>query len=179
MRKSSSRRRSWLFACVTAALGVTHPSRDSLAESQEAPAAARAPVHSPREQQQYCSNIAASVEAARIARQQKLLTEMEAQLSQKLAALEAKQVEVAAQLDKLESFERKTNDALVAFYTGMQPDAAAAQLAELDDDIAAALLLRLKAKAASAILNEMNAARGAALAKRIAQQRPANDGKKP
>jgi len=179
MRKSSQGRRIWLFACVTAALIASQELRESFAQTEDRATTSRTSVHSQREQQQYCANIAASIEAARIARQQKLLSEMETQLSQKLAALEAKQAEVRAQLDRLESFERKTSDALVAFYAGMKPDAAAAQLAELDEEVAASLLLRLKAKASSAILNEMSAARGAALAKRIAQQRPANDGKQP
>lgn len=134
---------------------------------------------SAREMQQYCVNIAASVETVRLARQRKLLSEIETQLGARLSALEAKQAEVRKSLDQLEAFERKTNEALVAFYTRMKPDAAAAQIAQLDDDAAAALLLRLKAKVSGAILNEMEPARGAALATRIAQQRPASDGKRP
>lgn len=104
---------------------------------------------------------------------------MEKQLGAKLAALEAKQGEVRAQLDRLEAFERKTNDSLVSFYSGMKPDAAAAQIGELEDDIAAALLLRLKPKISSAILNEMDAARGAAITRKIAQTRAPLEGRRP
>lgn len=104
---------------------------------------------------------------------------METQLGARLAALEAKESEVRAALDRLESFERKTNDALVAFYAGMKPDVAAAQISQLDDDSAAALMLRLKTKASSAILNEMEAVRGAAIARKIAQKSAPTDGKRP
>lgn len=159
------------FRLATLALGVALAPSKSVAEARAA--------GFEQEAKKYCANIAASVEATRLAKNQKLLSEMEAQLGARIAALEAKQNEVRTILEQLESFERKTNDALVAFYSRMKPDAAAAQLAQLDDDAAAALLLRLKAKVSSAILNEMEAARGAALAKRISQQRPLPDGKRP
>lgn len=129
--------------------------------------------------QQYCSNVAASVEAARQERRQKQLADLEQQLASRVAALEAKQRELRMLLDRLESFERKSNDALVGLYSAMKPETAAAQIAQLDDDVAAALMLQLKTKASSAILGEMEAARGAAVAKKIAQLRSSNEGNKP
>lgn len=173
MRAMAAWRRIGIAATAVTAMaasqGVAEPRADGGRSS-----------NSPRQQdaQQYCGNIAASVESARIVRQQKQLSEMEAQLGARLAALEAKQNEVQALLDQLASFEQKTNDALVGFYSRMKPDAAAAQISQLDDDSAAALLLRLKAKVSSAILNEMEAARGAALARQIARQRPSTEGKR-
>jgi len=132
-----------------------------------------------KEMQDLCTNIAASIEAERLSRQQKALTEIESQLKSRLAALEAKENEVSSRIERLEAFEKKTDESLIAFYAGMKADAAAAQLSELDEDIAAGILLRLKTKSSSAILNEMQAERGAALIKRIGRLRQITDGKSP
>lgn len=132
-----------------------------------------------REMQNLCANISASIEAERLSRQQKALTEIEAEIGKRLAALETKENEVSSQIERIESFEKKIDESLVAFYAGMKADAAAAQLSELEDDIAAGILLKLKTKSSSAILNEMQAARGAALIKRIGRLRQLADGKSP
>ena len=86
---------------------------------------------------------------------------------------------MSGRIERLEAFEKKTDESLIAFYAGMKADAAAAQLSELDEDIAAGILLRLKTKSSSAILNEMQAERGAALIKRIGRLRQLADGKSP
>lgn len=132
-----------------------------------------------KETHELCANIAASIEQERLTRQKKALGEIEAQIKTRLAALEAKENEVGARIERLEAFEKKTDESLVAFYAAMKPDAAAAQLTELDDDIAAGILLKLKTKASSAILNEMQAERGAALIRRIGRLRQIADGKSP
>lgn len=129
--------------------------------------------------QNLCANISASIEAERLSRQQKALTEIEAEIGKRLAALETKENEVSSQIERIESFEKKIDESLVAFYAGMKADAAAAQLSELEDDIAAGILLKLKTKSSSAILSEMQAARGAALIKRIGRLRQLADGKSP
>jgi flagellar motility protein MotE (MotC chaperone) len=129
---------------------------------------------------QYCSNIAVAAESARLARQQKELTELEQKLEKRLAEFEAKRAQLQGLVDRREAFDRKTDEALVGLYSRMKPDSAAAQLAQLEEDAAAALLVRLKAKISSAILNEMDAARGAAIARRIAASAVgARDGKTP
>ena len=135
--------------------------------------------HTVQETQDICANIAASIEVERISREKLALTELETQIKTRLAALEAKETDVKARIDRLEAFEKKTDGSLIAFYAGMKPDAAAAQLSELDEDIAAGILLKLKTKASSAILNEMQAERGAALIRRIGRLRQLADGKSP
>ncbi len=175
MRMGRRWRHIFPFTLAASCLALMRP---AFADVQSATQEAK-PAHSLQEQQKFCANIAASVEATRIAHEKKELSEMEGQLSARLAALEAKETELRAQLDRLDAFDRKANDALVAFYSGMKPDVAAAHLSELDDDAAAALLLHLKTKVSAAILNEMTATRGAALVKRIEQQRGSVDGKKP
>lgn len=135
--------------------------------------------HANKELENLCATIAASVEAERLSRQQKALSEIEAQIKTRLAALEAKETEVSGRIERLEAFEKKTDESLVAFYSGMKADAAAAQLSELEDDIAAGILLKLKTKSSSAILNEMQAERGAALIKRIGRLKQIAEGKTP
>ena len=132
-----------------------------------------------KEIQSLCTNISASVETERLSRQQKALTEIEAEIRKRLAALDAKESEVSSKIDRIETFEKKTDEALIAFYAGMKADAAAAQLSELEEDIAAGILLKLKTKSSSAILNEMQAERGAALIRRIGRLRQFADGKYP
>lgn len=144
-----------------------------------ASASPRVPEAASKDSQQICANVAASVEAARLDRQRKELGDLQQQVGAKLAALEAKQSELRAALERIEAFERKGDDSLVELYSRMKPEAAAAQLAQLDDEIAASLMLKLKAKTVSGILNEMEAARGAALAKRIAQLHAPREGKRP
>jgi flagellar motility protein MotE (MotC chaperone) len=137
---------------------------------------ASGPARNSREQDQLCANIAASVEAARFEQKRRILADLEKDIAKRLEALETKKNELRAQIEKIDAFEQRVNEALVAFYAGMKPDAAAAHLAELEDETAAALLMKLKTKISAKILNEMSAARGAALVKRIARQRPSGEG---
>lgn len=132
-----------------------------------------------KEQQQYCANIAAAAETLRLERRRKELAELETQVSAKLQALETRQNELRALVDRLDAFDRNAGDALVGLYSRMKPDAAAAQLAELEEDVAAALILQLKTKVSSAILGEMKAASAAALAKKISDLRKSSAGRKP
>lgn len=150
-----------------------------VARAQTPPGRTTTDAHADKDTQELCANIAASIEAERLSRQKKTLGEIEVQIKARLAALEAKETEVSARIERLEAFEKKTDETLIAFYAGMKPDAAAAQLSELDDDIAAGVLLKLKTKASSAILNEMQAERGAALIRRIGRLRQIADGKSP
>lgn len=162
------------LALAILALLLSHP-----AIGQTMPARASVNNREKKEVQDLCTNIAASIEVERLSRQQKALAEIEDQIKSRLAALELKETEVSSRIERLEAFEKKTDDSLIAFYAGMKADAAAAQLAELDEDIAAGILLRLKTKSSSAILNEMPAERGAALIKRIGRLRQLADGKSP
>jgi flagellar motility protein MotE (MotC chaperone) len=161
------------FATALCGLSLAFSPAPSVAEQAVASAAKN------NQQQEYCANIAASAEAIRLERRRKELSALDARLSEKLATLEARHQELRTLLDRLEAFERKSGDALIGLYSRMKPDAAALQISQLDDEIAASLMLQLKSKISSAILGEMEAGRGAALAKRIAQLRAPNDGKKP
>ena len=130
------------------------------------------------EGQAYCSNIAPTAIDARFAWQAKRLAELEAELKQRMAELDAKQAEYKIWLQKREEFQKKADDNVVAIYSRMRPEASAAQLAAMQEAMAASILAKLNARAASAILNEMDAAKAARLTDTMAGKSPPSDGKK-
>jgi flagellar motility protein MotE (MotC chaperone) len=120
------------------------------------------------EARQYCVNIRDAAVDARIAWQAETMRELEKQLADQVAALEAKRAEYEMWLKKREEFLRRAREDIVAIYARMRPDAAAGQLAGMDEDTAVAVLAKLSARNAGAILNEMEPARAAQLANRLA-----------
>jgi flagellar motility protein MotE (MotC chaperone) len=113
--------------------------------------------------QQYCANVASFAAEARIAWQMKRLDELQTQLKQKIADLEAKEAESRDWVLKRQDMMKKAADDIVAIYAKMEPEAAAAQMAVLDEGTAAAVLAKLKPAVSSAILNEMEPGKAAKL----------------
>jgi flagellar motility protein MotE (MotC chaperone) len=113
--------------------------------------------------QQYCANIASFAADARIAWQMRRMGELELQLKQKIADLDAKEAEAKQWVDKREAMMKKADDGIVAIYAKMLPEAAAAQMIVMEETTAAALLTRLNPRISSAILNEMEAGKAAKL----------------
>jgi flagellar motility protein MotE (MotC chaperone) len=151
--------------------------RKDEAHKEPAPEDRKADPHA-LDPQAYCTNIAATAADARIAWQAKRLTELDVQIKQRIADLEAKRAEFQDWLSRREEALKKAEDGVVAIYSKMRPDAAALQLAAMDDRTAAAVLVKLNPRAASAILNEMSAERAARLTNAMSGP-PANpDGKK-
>ncbi|GLK70061.1 hypothetical protein GCM10017643_01760 [Ancylobacter dichloromethanicus] len=112
---------------------------------------------------QYCEGILDAARDARFARQKAALDAMEKQIEDRIAKLEAKRAEYESWLARREEFLHKADDAVIAVFSQMRPDAASAQLTIMGDDPAAAILAKLNARVASAILNEMDPARAARL----------------
>ena len=106
----------------------------------------------------YCRNIANAAADARYARQAQALAALEKELDDRIAKLEAKRAEYADWVQKRDDFLSKANASVVAIYSQMRPDAAAAQITAMDPDSAAAILAKINPRIASAILNEMDAA---------------------
>ena len=111
----------------------------------------------------YCANVAPLAAEARVAWQEKRLTELEGQVKQRIAELEKKEAEAREWVSKREALMNSASDDVVAIYGKMEPEAAAAQLAAMDDATAVSILGKLNARAASAILNEMEAGRAGKL----------------
>jgi len=128
--------------------------------------------------QRFCLNNAASAGDARAAWQAAKLVELEAQIKQRIAELDAKRAEYEEWLKKRDEALKKAEDGIVAIYSRMRPDAAALQLSAMDDMMAAMLLTRLPPRTASAILNEIEPGRAARLTNTMSGANAMSDGKK-
>ena len=108
--------------------------------------------------QQYLANIANPAAEARFAWQKQALVDIERQLSERIALLDAKMAELQKWVTRRDEFIDKARQNLVQIYTRMRPDAAASQLSAMDEETASAVLLKLEPRTASLILNEMTQA---------------------
>ena len=125
--------------------------------------AADAPPQPEDNASQYCRNIANPAADARYARQVDSLTALEKEIDDRIARLEAKRAEYEEWVKKREEMMSKADEAVVAIYSQMRPDAASQQIAAMEEAAAAAILAKLSPRIASAILNEMDAATAARL----------------
>ena len=133
-------------------------------EREKPKAAATADKTADIEASRFCANVAPSIAEARIAWETRRLSELDAQVKQRLADLEKAEASVQEWVAKRDAALKSASDNLVAIYAKMQPETAATQIAAMDDQMAAAILAKLKAGAAGAILNEMEAERASKLA---------------
>jgi flagellar motility protein MotE (MotC chaperone) len=157
-------------------LASTLPASGNAAQSgaaHEAPVAAisssAAHVPPPMPPDNYCGNIASFANDARYALQKKTLEELQQQIDQKLAELEATRAENEAFLKKRAEEDKATQKGVADIFAKMKPDVAAAQFEILDVDTSAAILKQLNARAASTILNEMKASVAAAITIKMAE----------
>ena len=116
----------------------------------------------------YCANVAPSIAEARIAWQTKRLSDLDAQVKQRIADLEKAEASAREWVAKREALLKSASDDLVAIYAKMQPESAARQISALDDRTASAILGKLKPSVAGAILDEMEAERASKLAATLA-----------
>ena len=116
------------------------------------------------EASRFCANAAPSIAEARIAWETRRLSELDAQVKQRIADLEKAEASVQEWVAKRDAILKAASDDLVAIYAKMEPAAAATQIAGMDDQMAAAILGKLKTGTAGAILNEMEADRASKLA---------------
>ena len=111
----------------------------------------------------YCANIANLAADARIVLQTKTLEDLQKQIDQKIALLEAKRAESEEFLKKRDEANKGMQKGLLDIFSKMKPDVAAAQLEILDVATAAAILKQLNSRVAGTILNEMKAHIAAAI----------------
>ena len=111
----------------------------------------------------YCANVAPVAAEARIAWETRHLNELDAQIKQRIADLEKAEASTRDWVSKRDALLNSASDDVVAIYSKMDPEAAAAQMAAMDESIAVSILHKLKVGAASAILDQMEAARAARL----------------
>jgi flagellar motility protein MotE (MotC chaperone) len=154
-----------LLACPAFAQGGRAPEKEKpKAAANKTPDKATAERGPDIEASRFCVNAAPSIAEARIAWETKQLSDLDAQVKQRLADLEKAEASVKEWVAKKDAALKSASDDLVAIYAKMQPEAAAIQIAAMDDQLAAAILGKLKAGVAGAILNEMEAERASKLA---------------
>jgi flagellar motility protein MotE (MotC chaperone) len=154
-----------LVACPVFAQDGRAPDKEKpKAAANKMPEKAAADKPPDVEASRFCANAAPSIAEARIAWETKQLSELDAQVKQRLADLEKAEASVKEWVAKKDASLKAASDVLVAIYAKMTPEAAATQIAAMDDQMAAAILGKLKAGAAGAILNEMEADRASKLA---------------
>lgn len=125
------------------------------------------PIGSLDEIRKFCGNIDDQAADARYSLQAKQLTDLKAEVDERMRALEAKRKEYEIWLKRRDEFVNKAQDSLVDIVSRMKPDAAAAQMALIGDEAAAALILKLNPRVSSIILNEMPPEKAAKLARVI------------
>ena len=119
---------------------------------------------------QFCANIAQIAGDARIAWQTSKLRELETEVNQRIAELDSKRAQLVEWARKRDEALKKANDAVIAIYAQLKPDAAAQQLSAMEDAMASAIIARLPPRTASAILNVMEPARAAQLTRGMVSQ---------
>jgi flagellar motility protein MotE (MotC chaperone) len=154
-----------LLACPASAQDGRSPDKEKpKAAANKTPEKAAANKPPDVEASRFCANAAPSIAEARIAWETRQLSELDAQVKQRLADLEKAEASVKEWVAKRDTSLKAASDELVAIYARMQPETAATQIAAMDDQMAAAILGKLKPAAAGAILNEMEAQRASKLA---------------
>ncbi len=106
--------------------------------------------------QKYCYNIADAARDARYARQKRQILEMERRLEKLLRKLEKKREEYETWVMRRKEITDRMTRAMLDVYAKMEPEAAAAQIAQMEYAVAVAILTGLKPQKASAILTEMD-----------------------
>jgi flagellar motility protein MotE (MotC chaperone) len=159
-------------ARIVVALGYVLAPVAGLCAEQRKTDAARPAESSPpgSDMKQFCANLAAIAGDARIAWQTAKLRELEAEVTQRIAELDAKKAQLVEWVRKRDEAMKKANDAVIAIYAQMKPNAAAQHLSAMEDAMAAAIIAKLSPRMASAILNEMEPARAAQLTGGIISQ---------
>jgi flagellar motility protein MotE (MotC chaperone) len=142
---------------------IEKPTAEKQAADKTAPD--KAPTEKPAETDagRYCANVTPSIAEARIAWQMKRLTELDAQVKQRIGELEKAEASAREWVAKRDDLMKAAGDDLVAIYGKMEPENAARQLGAMDDRMAAAILGKLKPNAAGAILGEMEAEKASRL----------------
>ncbi len=108
------------------------------------------------EVERFCSNIADAARDRRYALQAAELKKLQAEIDNRIKALEEKRNDYEAWLKRREVFLARAEESVVSIYAGMKPDAAAERLAIVDVNLAAAILMKLESRKSSVILNEMD-----------------------
>ncbi len=129
--------------------------------------------------QKFCTNIADAARDQRYLLQKKELTDLQAQVDERIAILEKRKAEYEDWLKRRNDFLQQAEVGLVGIYKTMKADAAAGKLELVEPEIAAAILMKLPARQSSLILSEMKNEKAAKLTDLISAASDPNTSKEP
>ena len=136
-----------LLACPAFAQDGRRPTKEKpKAAANKTPEKAAVDKPPDVEASRFCANAAPSIAEARIAWETRQLSELDAQVKQRLADLEKAEASVKEWVAKRDTSLKAASDDLVAIYAKMQPETAATQIAAMDDQMAAAILGQTQAR---------------------------------
>jgi len=115
-----------------------------------------------------CTNLAPTAADARVAWLQGEIARLEKELEKRIELLNGKIAETQSWLEKRRDYEKKATSHLVGIFSRMNPEAAAAQLAQLEEETAAAVLSKLDSKIAAGLLEEVPSVKAAQLSEIMA-----------
>ena len=118
--------------------------------------------------EEYCTTVSDLAAERRAARQTSALKELQAKVESRLNELEQHADDLAERVQKREALRVLADKELVEIYSGVDAEAAAAQMERLDLRLASSVLRQLKPRQASAILNVMKPELAAQLVRLIA-----------
>jgi len=116
---------------------------------------------------EYCLGISDKAAEARAAWLTSETKKLQDDVAARIAELEKRTAELKTWVERRQTLLRLANESLVEIYSGMDPEAAAAQLAQIDIATGASILRQLKPRGASAILDAMLPEKAAPLIKLI------------
>lgn len=118
---------------------------------------------------EFCISSKEQIVEARLRRQKAAVVSMTEELKAKISELENLVEESKARADQLKSFSAAISKQIVSVYEGMEPDAAAKQIAGLDPVTGASIIAKLDGQRASSIVSEMSAKEGARIMSYLTQ----------
>lgn len=129
--------------------------------------------------QKFCTNIADAARDQRYLMQKQELEKLQADVNERISALEDRKAEYEDWLARREHFLAQAKANLVDVYKTMKPDAAAPQLEKMHVEIAAAIIMQLPPRQSGLILSEMDAQKAATVAGIMSQAIDKNTSKDP
>eukprot|EP01037_Dinobryon_pediforme_P007300 gene7300-7371_t len=150
-----------LICAVAALFGFVGPMRaNETAPPPSAKPAVKAPPPAPEpvlipDVASYCQNLIPVMANAKAAAEMAQLKSLRTEIARRMAELDVKKTEVENLVKKRDAFTQLADEAKIAIYLKMKPDAAAAQLAAMDETVGAAIISKLPPRTASVILAEI------------------------
>jgi flagellar motility protein MotE (MotC chaperone) len=149
------------------------------AQQQPDPASFASAAPNQDEIQKFCGNIADQARDQRYVLQKQELEKLQADVDERMKALEARTAEYQDWLKRRNDFMQRAQAGLVDIFKTMKPDAAAPQLEQMKMEIAAAIIMQLPARQSALFLSEMDPEKAGMISTIISSASNPNTSKSP